>query len=65
MRKTGIRYVVNAVSLETMAATQDIIRDFDAKDVDIIQISCSNIKKIGEHNMMQSENPVMIFAFTI
>lgn len=64
-RKTGIRYVVNAVSLETIAETQDLIKKSDAKDVDITQIACSNIKKIGEHNLMQSENPVMIFAFTI
>ena len=64
-KKAGIRYVVNAVSLETIAATQDMIKKFDAKDVDIIQIACSNIKKIGDHNMLQSENPVMIFTFTI
>ena len=64
-KRKGVRYVVNAVSLETIDEVRAVIRDKDADDIDMIQLSCSNIRSIGEYHMLQALNPVMIFSFVI
>ena len=65
IKKKGVRYVVNAVSLETIDEVRAVIKDKDASDIDMIQLSCSNIRSIGEYHMLQAQNPVMIFSFII
>lgn len=61
----GIRYVVNAVSLETIEETNRLIDEFKAYDVKIVQMAVSNIRTVGSHHMMQAQNPVTVFSFTI
>lgn len=61
----GIRYVVNAVSLETMEEVRHVISDMNAKDVEMVQLSVSDIKAVGSHHMMNAGNPVTIFSFEI
>ena len=60
-----IRVVVNAVSLETMAAIQSLIKGSGISDVSIEQVAVSRAKEIGKYHLMTAENPVMIAAFTI
>ncbi len=60
-----IRVVVNAVSLETMAAIQSLIKGSGISDVSIEQVAVSRAKEIGKYHMMTAENPVIIAAFTI
>lgn len=64
-RKKGIRYVVNAVSLETIDEVKKVMKDFEAADEEIIQISVSGVRKAGEHHLLSAQNPVWIFSFTI
>ncbi len=64
-KKMGVRYVINAVSLETMDEVREMLKDKNASDIDMIQLSCSNIKPVGEYHMLQAQNPVMIFSFVI
>ncbi len=61
----GIRFVVNAVSLETMEEVRHVISDMNAKDVEMVQLSASDIKAVGSHHMMNAGNPVTIFSFEI
>ena len=60
-----MRYVINAVSLETIDEVRGMLKDKNASDIDMIQLSCSNIKPVGEYHMLQAQNPVMIFSFVI
>lgn len=62
---TGIRVVVNAVTLETIAEVNRILKDFAISDADVVQASISKAKTIGDYNVMQAQNPVYIVAFTI
>ena len=64
MRK-GIRYVINAVSLETFEEVKKLMKEYDAKDEEILQISVTGVRKAGEHHLMSAQNPVWIFSFTI
>ena len=61
----GIRYVINAVSLETIGEVTDIINREGATDLRITQIAVSDIKAVGEHHMMHANNPVTVFSFTL
>lgn len=64
-RKKGIRFVINAVSLETIDAAMHIIDAYETKEMQIVQLSCSEIRDTGRHHLMQAINPVMIFSFVI
>jgi len=64
-RKKGIRYVINAVSLETMEEVKKLIREYETTDDEIIQISVAGVRKAGEHHLLSAQNPVWIFSFTI
>ena len=61
----GIRVVVNAVTLETIAEVNRILKDFAISDADVVQASISKAKTIGDYNVMQAQNPVYIVTFTI
>lgn len=63
--KDGIRVVVNAVSLETIAEINSVIRETGARDVLIEQIAVSRSRELGSYHLMTAENPVMIASFTI
>ena len=64
-KKRGVRYVINAVSLETIDEVRGMLKEHDASDIDMIQLTCSNVREIGEYHMLQAQNPVMIFSFVI
>ena len=61
----GTRVVINAVSLETMAEIQSVIREFDTDDLSIEQISVSRSRELGSYHLMTAENPVMIASFVL
>ncbi len=59
-----MRVVVNAVSMETICEMREILSmDETIKEEEIVQLQVSRIKKAGSHHLMQSGNPVWIFAF--
>ena len=61
----GIRYVVNAVSLETIGEMNRILEERKAEDVSIVQLSVSEFRHVGAHHLIDAQNPVTIFSFTI
>ena len=64
-RKKGIRYVINAVSLETFEEVKKLMKEYTVTDDEIVQISVTGVRKAGEHHLMSAQNPVWIFSFTI
>ena len=61
----GIRFVINAVSLETIEEARHMINDMGASSVRMVQVSVNDIREAGSHHMMQAQNPVTIFSFTL
>ena len=61
----GVRVVINAVSLETMAEIQSVLKEFELRDLSIEQISVSKARELGSYHLMTAENPVMIASFTL
>lgn len=58
------RFVVNAVTLETIAELQRLPEYFpEYEDRELLQVSVSAAKKLGGYHLMRGENPVMIAAF--
>ena len=64
-KKRGIRYVVNAVSLETMEEVRKILQAYSPVRQNAVLLSASDILKTGEYHMLHANNPVAIFSFTI
>jgi len=62
---SGIRYVINAVSLETIEEVRQILEKYRPADECAVLLSVSDIQKTGDHHLMHAQNPVMIFSFTI
>ncbi|MCR5232995.1 MAG: precorrin-6A reductase [Lachnospiraceae bacterium] len=64
-KKSGIRYVANAVSLETIEEIRHVVDRHHATEVSMIQISVNNIETVGSHHLFKAQNPVTIFSFVI
>ncbi len=62
---SGVRVVINAVSLETMAEIHSVLNHFALRDLSIEQVSVSRARELGNYHLMNAENPVMIAAFTL
>ncbi|MBO4375350.1 MAG: precorrin-6A reductase [Lachnospiraceae bacterium] len=62
---SGIRFVINAVTLETVNETWDIIREYGAEDEEAVMISVSCAQTAGSYHMLRAQNPVWIFSFTL
>ena len=61
----GIRVVINAVSLETMAEVTEVIKEMNISDLSVEQVSVSRARELGSYHLMTSENPVLIAAFRL
>ncbi|MCR4690106.1 MAG: precorrin-6A reductase [Lachnospiraceae bacterium] len=61
----GIRFVINAVSMETVEEVRKIMASFPVKQEEAVLLSVSNLEKIGGHHLMKAQNPVWIFSFTL
>lgn len=61
----GVRVVINAVSLETIAQITKLIQTYHVKHVQLTQIQASRAHKLGSYNLMQAQNPVLIASFNL
>lgn len=60
-----IRVVANAVTIETISALNELIKDYEIKDADIALVQVSKAKSLGQYSLMEAGNPVYIVSFTI
>ena len=58
------RIVMNAISLESIAQMQELVKVFPVEDLEITTVSVSKAKQAGSYHLMQAANPVTIFSFT-
>ncbi len=60
-----IRIVINAVTFETIAEINMMLKNHGIENADIVQVSVSKAKKAGEYHVMQGQNPVYVVSFNI
>lgn len=58
------RVVVNAIALETVAETAACMRALGVREQDIVCVSSSKAREVGDYHMMMGMNPVYILSFT-
>ncbi len=59
-----VRFVVNAVTLETLAQLVKIREKFpEYKDMEAIQVNVAKNRALGSYQLMTAENPVTIVSF--
>lgn len=63
-KNPGVRFVLNAVTLETVAQLQEIRKQFpEYTGMEVVQVGVSRGTALGNHHLMMGENPVYIAAF--
>ncbi len=61
----GVRVVINAITLETVAKLQQLAKELSVADMEIVQMQVCRAKEVGSYHLMQAENPVYICSFAI
>ncbi len=62
---TGVRFVINAVTIETMQEIERVIAKVVPENCRAVQIGVSNLAEVGAYHMFRAENPVMIYSFVL
>ena len=58
------RFVVNAVTLETVAQIGQIRERFpEYQEMEVIQVNVARARELGRYHLMSAENPVYIISF--
>lgn len=57
-----VRMVINCITLETVCETMAIIREYDFRDTEIVQLSAARSRSVGRYHMMNGENPIYIIT---
>ena len=60
---SGIRYVITAVSLETIEEIRSLLDKGEIGDASCVQLQVNDIYKAGSHHLLRANNPVMLFSF--
>ena len=63
-KNPGVRIVVNAITLETVAEANQCFKELGFTDIDITALQVAKAKPVGPYEMMMGQNPVYIFAGT-
>lgn len=64
-RKSAIRIIAAAVSLNTVSELMAVAETFPVKNTDIVMIQTAHGKKAGKHELMLGGNPVYIFSMSL
>lgn len=62
-RNPGVRVVVTAVSLETVAELAKVLNGPGIIEAETVCLQVSRARSLGRYHMMQAENPVYIVSF--
>lgn len=57
------RFVVNLITLESMASVMELLKSMPVSEEEIVQISVARDKKAGRSHLMIGQNPVWIVSF--
>lgn len=64
-KNASVRIVINAVTLETVAEINGVLKKYNISNPDIVQVSVAKAKKAGDYSVMHGQNPVYIVAFDL
>lgn len=62
-KNPSVRVVINAISLETLTETLQVIKKYQITDAEIVNVTISKSKELGKYHMMMGQNPVYIISF--
>jgi cobalt-precorrin-6B (C15)-methyltransferase len=60
--KSKGRIVVNAITLDTLNTTEKFFKEKKYNDVDIVQVSISKFKEMGNSKMLKANYPVFVIS---
>ena len=61
-KNPAVRFVVNAVTLETTAEILRCFAALDLTDTDMVQVAATRTRKAGRYHLMDAQNPVWIVS---
>lgn len=56
------RFVITAITLETLVEALEYFKTYSLMDEEIIQVSVASSKKVGSYHMMTGQNPIFILS---
>ncbi len=59
-----VRFVINAIALETVAEALEASKSLPVTDSDIVTAMIGESKEIGRYHMMMGQNPVYVISCT-
>jgi len=63
LKNPRARFVVNMITLESVASMMEILKECPVTEPEIIQLTAARAKKAGKSHLMMGQNPVWIMAF--
>ena len=57
------RVVITAVTIESIAKIQEVLKEFSVKNLEISQVSVSRAEECGSYHILKAQNPVFITSF--
>ncbi len=61
-KNPAVRIVVNTVTAETFAAALEAVKTLPVTDVEIVELSVSRGRQVGQYHLMTAQNPVYLFS---
>jgi precorrin-6Y C5,15-methyltransferase (decarboxylating) len=61
-KNPGVRVVINAITLETVAEALDALEKLSFGEADIVCVSAAKARKAGRYHMMMGQNPVYVIT---
>lgn len=63
-KNKGVRVVVNCLALETLAEMLTLLKELPVTGTNLVQITVSRAKEIGNYRLMTGQNPIYVISFT-
>lgn len=61
-KNSAVRLVVSAITLETLAAAQEFMRELAVPNIDVVQLAASRAVARGGYHMLEAQNPVFLVS---
>ncbi len=61
-KNKNIKIVINAITLETVSEVLECIKQFEFEETEIVNLTVSKSKKLGNYNLMIGQNPIYIIT---
>lgn len=59
-KNPSVRFVINAITLETISEALDCIKELNVEEEEIISLNISRSRKAGRYHLMNANNPVYV-----